>query len=152
MKLIFLSLAVILLTSGCKPDVNMESETEEPIELDYSILEKRQIEWGNILSKRSSRYLVYFYSEYCAYCKQIKQDILSYYLTNTDDMYFVNTVSQKAVYKSNDGLLIGTKDIEKFYIFGTPFLVEVTNYTVTNWYAGVDSIRLYISTRTDNKK
>lgn len=152
MKLIFLSLAVILLTSGCKPDVNMESKTEEPIELDYSILEKRQIEWGNILSKRSSRYLVYFYSEYCAYCKQIKQDILSYYLTNTDDMYFVNTVSQKAVYKSNDGLLIGTKDIEKFYIFGTPFLVEVTNYTVTNWYAGVDSIKLYISTRIDNKK
>ena len=67
-------------------------------------------------------------------------------------MYFVDTVKQKAIYKSNDGLLIGTKDIADFYIFGTPFLAEITDYTVTNWYAGVDSIRLYISTRSDNKK
>ena len=152
MKLIHSLFLVPLLSGGCKPESQTDIVVEEPVELDYSILEKRQINWDEILSKSSSRYIVYFYSEYCAYCKQVKQDVLSYYLMDIDNMYFVNTVSQKATYKSNDGLLIGTKDIKDFYIFGTPFLVEITDYTVTNWYAGVDSIRLYISTRVDNKK
>ena len=77
--------------------------------------------------------------------------VLSYYLNSLDEMYFVDTVKEKAVYKPNDGMLIGTKSILDFYIIGTPFLVEITDYTVTNWYAGVDSIRLYINTRTNNK-
>ena len=75
-----------------------------------------------------------------------------YYSKNIDEMFFVDTVKEKAVYKNNDGLLIGTKNNNDFYIFGTPFLVEITNYVVTNWYAGVDSIRLYIASRLDDKK
>ena len=120
-------------------------------ELDYSLIAEKQLSWNEILSKSKSRYVVYFYSEYCGYCKQVKQEILSYYLKNVDEMYFVDTVKEKAVYKSNDGMLIGTKKISDLYIFGTPFLLEVTDYTVTNWYAGVDSIRLYIDARANNK-
>ena len=143
---------VVLMLIGCSEPVE-KTETIVPItEYDYSIIaSNKQIEWDEILSKSESRYVVYFYSEYCGYCKQVKQDILSYYIKGIDNMYFVDTVKQKTVYKSNDGLLIGTKNIEDFYIFGTPFLAEITNKTVTNWYAGVDSIRLYISTRSDNK-
>ena len=152
MKYIILPLCVFLLT-GC-PDRKIDNQDTilEPIELDYSITGDKQIAWKDILSKGESRYVVYFYSDYCAYCKQVKQEILSFYETKMDEMYFVNAYEQKAIYKNNDGLLIGTKTIENFYIFGTPFLAEITNYTVTNWYAGVDSIRLYISSRIDNKK
>ena len=142
---------VVLMLMGCTDPVeNVQPDT--PIEeYDYSIIASRQIKWKDILSKSESRYVVYFYSEYCGYCKQVKQDILSYYKKDIDDMYFLDTVQENAVYKPNDGLLIGTKNIADFYIFGTPFLAEITNKTVTNWYAGVDSIMLYISTRTDNK-
>ena len=143
---------VVLMLIGCSEPIENEETVVEPKEYDYSIISKNQIHWDEVLSQSKSRYVVYFYSEYCAYCKQVKQDILSYYLTNTDEMYFVDTVKEKAIYKSNDGLLIGTTDIEDFYIIGTPFLVEITNYTITNWYAGVESIKLYIATRTDNKK
>ena len=142
----------LLLLLGCKEPLEVEEKEYVETEYDYKIVDNRQIAWKDILSKSKDRYVVYFYSEYCGYCKQIKQDILSYYLKDMDEMYFVNTVKEKAVFKSNDGLLTGTKKIEDFYIFGTPFLVEVTDYTITNWYAGVDSIKLYISTRTDNKK
>ena len=152
MKLKCLSLAVLAISGGCNPEITEKPISIETIEYDYSLIESKKIAWNDVLSKSESRYMVYFYSEYCAYCKQIKQDILSYYSKNIDNMYFVDTVNQKAIYKSNDGLLIGTKSMEDFYIFGTPFLVEITNFTVTNWYAGVDSIKLYISTRTDNKK
>ena len=142
----------LLLLLGCKEPLEVEEKEYVETEYDYKIVDNRQIAWKDILSKSKDRYVVYFYSEYCGYCKQIKQDILSYYLKDMDEMYFVNTVKEKAVFKSNDGLLTGAKKIEDFYIFGTPFLVEVTDYTITNWYAGVDSIKLYISTRTDNKK
>ena len=142
----------LLLLLGCKEPLEVEEKEYVETEYDYKIVDNRQIAWKDILSKSKDRYVVYFYSEYCGYCKQIKQDILSYYLKDMDEMYFVNAVKEKAVFKSNDGLLTGTKKIEDFYIFGTPFLVEVTDYTITNWYAGVDSIKLYISTRTDNKK
>ena len=142
---------VLLMLIGCsEPVENVETDVTKT-EYEYSITENKQITWNEVLSKSKSRYVVYFYSEYCGYCKQVKQEILSYYLKNVDEMYFIDTVKEKAVYKSNDGMLIGTKNITDFYIFGTPFLVEVTNYTVTNWYAGVDSIRLYIDTRTNNK-
>ena len=142
---------VLLMIIGCsEPVENVETDVINA-EYEYSITENKQIVWNEVLSKSKSRYIVYFYSEYCGYCKQVKQEILSYYLKYVDEMYFVDTVKEKATYKSNDGMLIGTKNITDFYIFGTPFLVEVTDYTVTNWYAGVDSIRLYIDTRTNNK-
>ena len=152
MKLKILPLAVLMI-AGCGEPVIEDTPIEVEVkELDYSITENHQIIWNDILSKSESRYMVYFYSEYCAYCKQVKQDILSFYSKNIDDLYFLDVVKEKATYKSNDGLLIGTKKIDDFYIFGTPFLVEITNFTVTNWYAGVDAIQLYISTRIDNKK
>ena len=142
---------VVLMLMGCNEPVENAQTITPVMEYDYSVASSRQIEWKDILSKKESRYIVYFYSEYCGYCKQVKQEILTYYIKNIDDMYFVDTVKEKAIYKPNDGMLIGTKNIADFYIFGTPFLAEITDKTVTNWYAGVDSIRLYINTRTDNK-
>ena len=152
MKLNLLSLSLLVLVSGCQPINEEDPKEKESVQYEYSITADHQIKWNNILSKSESRYMVYFYSEFCAYCKQVKQDILMYYSKNIDEMFFVDTVKEKAVYKNNDGLLIGTKNINDFYIFGTPFLVEITNYVVTNWYAGVDSIRLYIASRLDDKK
>ena len=142
---------VALILIGCSEPIENTKTVVINEEYDYSITKKRQITWTEVLSKSQSRYVVYFYNEYCGYCSQVKQDILSYYLNSLDEMYFVDTVKEKAVYKPNDGMLIGTKSILDFYIIGTPFLVEITDYTVTNWYAGVDSIRLYINTRTNNK-
>ena len=139
----------MLLVTGCEGPNNQEVDDSQQIvyELDYQITSDKQIGWNELFDINQPRYMVYFYSEYCGYCKLVKQEVLSYFMKDIDEMYFVNVTNEKAIYKSNDGLLIGTKSINDFYIFGTPFLVEITNRTVTNWYAGVESIRLYIDTR-----
>ena len=118
-------------------------------ELDYSIIEKSSIKWNEVFSHSEDRYIVYFYSQYCGYCRTVKQEVLSYYLTKTDAMYFIDAIKEDAIFGKNDGSLIGTKKIEELYILGTPFLLEITDWTVTNWYAGVDSVRLYINTRLE---
>ena len=135
---------VLLMLIGCsEPVENVETDVIKT-EYEYSITENKQITWNEVLSKSKSRYVVYFYSEYCGYCKQVKQEILSYYLKNVDEMYFIDTVKEKAVYKSNDGVLIGTKNITDFYIFGTPFLIRLQEYVVSEYYAGTNAILNYI--------
>ena len=77
-KLILLSMA--LLTS-CSTGVVEEVPTVIVPEYDYSITKDDQIKWNDLFSQKEERYLVYFYSEYCGYCKSIKQEVLSYYLS-----------------------------------------------------------------------
>lgn len=152
MKTRFLPLALLTLVSCEAPIQNVEPEVAdiEENELDYQMINERKIEWNDILSKGQDRYVVYFYSEYCGYCRLIKQTVLNYYLLDLDKMFFVDTVEQNAIYKPNNGDLIGSNHINDIYIMGTPFLMEVINNTVTNWYGGVDSIELYINNRKGN--
>ena len=146
-KLALLSLLIIL---GCNTnETNKTNQVEIKEEgLDYKITDKNQIEWNDVFDQDDTRYSVYFYSERCGHCKIIKEEILSYYLSKKETMYFVNVTGKDGIYKSNDGFLIGVDNIEDFYIIGTPFLIEITNSTISNWYAGVDSIRKYIETMT----
>ena len=136
---------VLLILIGCSEPVENAETDVTKTEYEYSITENKQITWNEVLSKSKSRYVVYFYSEYCGYCKQVKQEVLSYYLKNVDEMYFIDTVKEKAVYKSNDGVLIGTKNITDFYIFGTPFLARLLNHKISNYYVGVKEIRDFIN-------
>ena len=140
-KLLAISL---LLCTSCNQVIQNEEEKPEETKLDYSITTSEQIRWEEIFKQKEERYLIYFYSPYCGYCRSIKEDILSYYLLNKDRMYFVDSIEQKAIYGYPSEELMGVKSIEDFYITGTPTLVEITNLTVTNLYVGADNIKLYI--------
>ena len=142
----------LLLLMGCTPEKEVQTSINDvilPDVLDYDIAKDDFIKWVDVFNQKDKRYIVYFYSPYCGYCRTVKEDILSYYLLKLEPFYLVDAIAENAVFKSNDGKIIGTNKLEDLYILGTPFLLEITNYRVTNYYAGVESIRLYISTRKD---
>ena len=132
--LVFLSLLFI----GC---TNRKSGTSIP-ELDYSIV-KTHINWIDIFNQQEVDYFVYFYSTTCAHCRNIKQEMLNYYLSEKSYLYFLCMDKIDDRYKQPYDIT-GICDSNKLYIFGTPFLIEVKNYKVYQYYAGEKSILEFI--------
>lgn len=145
-KLVTLSLALLM---GCSSSNNVTNNTEpakedEPPILDYKIVET-SIKWVDIFEQEEDRYLVYFYSEFCRHCKNVKEAFISYYLLDIEKIYFLDTVKENAVFKNDASKLMGKDNIEDFYVPGTPFLVEFTNWTITNYYLGEEAVRTYVN-------
>lgn len=136
-----LLLLATALLFGCVPNI-----TTEPITYDYLNVESHQIGWSDVFLQEEDSYSVYFYSLTCGHCAEIKQKILSYYFLDREVLYFSQT-SEETVYGSKTDL-IGVNDISSFHIFGTPFLINVNNHEVTNYYAGVNEITNYIDKNT----
>ncbi len=132
--LVFLSLLFI----GC---TNSKSSASIP-ELDYSIV-KTHINWIDIFNQQEVDYFVYFYSTTCAHCRNIKQEMLNYYLSEKSYLYFLCMDKIDDRYKQPYDIT-GICDSNKLYIFGTPFLIEVKNYKVYQYYAGEKSILEFI--------
>ena len=141
-------LCLLLLISSCSNNPGSEEKAEIETnsgKLDYSITKQDQIKWVDVFNQKEERYMVYFYSEYCGYCRSIKEEILNYYLLEKDRFYFVDAIEEEAVFHAPANGIIGCDNIEDFYIAGTPMLVEFTDWIVTNQYTGVENIRLYIT-------
>lgn len=132
--LVFLSLLII----GC---TNRKSSASIP-ELDYSIV-KTHINWIDIFNQQEVDYFVYFYSTTCAHCRNIKQEMLNYYLSEKSYLYFLCMDKIDDRYKQ-PYVITGICDSNKLYIFGTPFLIEVKNFKVYQYYAGEKSILEFI--------
>ena len=134
-KLISLVVPLMLLV-GC-------SNTQKKIEShNYHEIKNDLIDWGDIFEQQEKDYLVYFYSERCGHCNSIKNDIISYYQTTTNKLYFVCT-DYDVIYGPQKDLK-GIDNIDDFYIFGTPFLVRIQNYIVSEYYAGTTAILNYL--------
>lgn len=129
-------LAFSLLISSC-------GSNNEPIFHNYHEIKDRLIVWNQIFELEEDYYLIYFYSERCGYCNDIKQEVLNYYFNLSSSMYFVCTDYDIVTGPAKD--LVGLNNIEEFYIFGTPFLIEVKEQSVTNYYAGKEEILAFIS-------
>ena len=119
-------------------------KTSEKVTYDYDDIQTH-IEWNEVFSQSDSDYLVYFYSLTCGHCKEIKEDILSYYFKNKPVMYFVETSNSKDARFGPGGELIGIGDVDNFFIFGTPFLIRVITKKVSEYYSGVKQITDYIN-------
>ena len=132
--LVFLSLLFI----GCTNNKSGVTSTE----LDYSIV-KTHINWIDIFNQQEVDYFVYFYSTTCAHCRNIKQEMLNYYLFKKSYLYFLCMDKIDDRYKQPYDIT-GICDSNKLYIFGTPFLIEVKNYKVYQYYAGEKSILEFI--------
>ncbi|MBO6280435.1 MAG: hypothetical protein J6M95_02515 [Bacilli bacterium] len=135
----FLSLLLVFIT-GCAP----VSKTSSQINYDYEDV-GTHISWSDVFNQEDKTYLVYFYSLTCGYCKEIKQEILLFYFSTDEKMYFVET-STEAVFKKGNNL-IGMKNIDDFYIFGTPFLIKIINGALSEYYSGIAQILDYINTQ-----
>ena len=135
MKRLFLSI-ICLLTASC--NINGSAVIKK---YDYDDVTSK-ILWSDIFTQEEDCYLVYFYRTTCAHCNELKEEILNYYFASEKTMYFVE-VDDKARYGSVTDLTLITC-IDDFYIFGTPFLIEMENNKIKNYYAGVTNIRGFI--------
>lgn len=126
----------ILLLCSCN------EQKEETIH-NYHEIKNSLIEWKTIFDQDEDDYLVYFYSELCGHCTSIKQDIIYFYLNNVYTMYFVCSDYEKIIGPAKD--LIGIGSIDDFYIFGTPFMIEIKEHSVSGYYAGANEILESIS-------
>ena len=111
-------------------------------EYDYSDV-TTHIDWIDVFSQAEDLYFVYFYSLTCGHCKEIKQEILSYYFSSNETIYFVQA-DENTVYGSS-GELIGVSDISNLFIYGTPFLIKLENHVIVEYYGGEKGIREYIN-------
>ena len=135
MKLLLL---FTLLISGCSnTHANIISK-----EYDYSDV-TTHIDWIDVFSQAEDLYFVYFYSLSCGHCKEIKQEILSYYISSKETIYFVQA-DENTVYGSS-GELIGVSDVSNLFIYGTPFLIKLENHVIVEYYGGEKVIREYIN-------
>lgn len=135
-KLLLLSSIISLTSCGL-----VETTIEEEKLLDYP--EEKTILWDECFTIESNDYYLYFYSETCGHCKNLKEDILSFYSNTTLDLYFVN-VTNYYVYGNDVDSLIGVYTLEKLFIPGTPFLLEVKNFLIFRYYMGVTQIKNFI--------
>ena len=144
----FILLSVLLLTS-CGV-TGSESQEEDEKKIDYDDLELPKIAWSDIFLKEDDKYLVYFYSEECGYCNSIKEEILDYYEMTTRKMYFIDVIEDgNVVINHSFDSVIGVNDVNNLFIRGTPSLLEIENHAVLNYYAGVQTIRAFISNVED---
>lgn len=137
-KKIFLFLA-FLLTSCSYQYIDIPTIDE----YDYSLISDYKIKWSDIFSKNDENYFLYFYSESCFYCEELKQDILYYFDNEKPIMYFVED-DEDFVIGNDANKLIGVSDLKSFYILGTPTLVKIENKKVTFSLVGVNKIKEYI--------
>ena len=141
MKLLLL---FTLLISGCSnTHANIISK-----EYDYSDV-TTHIDWIDVFSQTGDLYFVYFYSLTCGHCKEIKQEVLSYYFSSNETIYFVQA-DENTVYGSS-GELIGVSDVSNLFIYGTPFLIKLENCVIVEYYGGEKEIREYINKNSWNQ-
>ena len=136
-KISCLAIPLLLLT-GCTNNTKPKK-----VEHNYHEIRDNLIDWVDVFNQIEHFYLVYFYSERCGHCNSIKSDVISYYLKNIKRMYFVCT-DYDAIYGQPKDLR-GINNIDDFYIFGTPFLAEIFEYSVADYYAGTNAILNYIN-------
>ena len=129
----YLLLLPFLLLS-CSEDVTIHN---------YHEIREHLISWNSVFEQSEDDYLVYFYSERCRHCNEIKQYVISFYLEGSCPMYFVCSDFEVVLGPKKD--LKGIDNIDDFYIFGTPFLVRILLHSIESYYVGVEEVKQCIS-------
>lgn len=106
--------------------------------LDYSDFSSQQItSFYEAEHMNNNRYIVYYYSENCSHCKEVKEEILTLFNHYTAlDFYLVD------VAKAND-----SSTVPEF--LGTPTVFVFSEGKVVESYIGLDKVRLFITLNTD---
>lgn len=129
-------LFLTLIFTSCNQEI-------EPVKHNYLEIKDSLIPWSDVFIQEENSYYVYFYSELCGHCSDIKQDVISFYLKEEYVLYFVCTDYEKVIGPKKD--LTGINNTDDFYIFGTPFMVLIEDHIVSEYYAGSGEILELIS-------
>ena len=129
----FCSVFCLLACCSCNSNTSFLIE-ETNLEYPHQI-----IEWDELFSIREEKYYVYVYSLDCYYCKEIKQDVLEFYQTSENSIFFIE-YSESIPIKNDIEKTIGERDICNLFIKGTPTLIEINKGSVNFNVAGKSKV------------
>ena len=132
-KPLILPIMMILLI-GCTSNKEVEDA-----KYDYSDVTDLTICWNDILTIDSLEYFAYIYSPTCGHCNDIKQEIISYALTNKGNLYFV-PFNKNIPIVVDRTIPIEKDKVEDLGIVGTPSMFLVVNHVVKENYVGKKEI------------
>ena len=131
----------ICILSACSQSEN-SSESFKAYK-DFEVVVNNSIAWPEILNQEEKNYIIFFYSETCAYCHEMQQEVIDFAITCPLKTYFLNTSENTVPIKEDK--VINVKNYEEASITGTPTILEVKKATITDNIAGIDDCLTYLN-------
>lgn len=140
----FLLMIPLFLLTSCNGGNETENLIKEininiPIDHSYSEIAQFQITWSQMFDIESESYFVYFYSETCSHCVDLKNFIIEKAL-ELQTIYFVK--SSNADILSEDTISsINAGNSSEISILGYPSMIKIENYVCIKNVAGISQIK-----------
>lgn len=136
---------VSVLSIGLLASCSQSENTSESFKAykDYEVVVNNSITWPEILNQEEKNYIIFFYSETCAYCHEMQQEVIDFAITCPLKTYFLNTSENTVPIKEDK--IINVKNYEEASITGTPTILEVNDATITDNIAGIDDCLTYLN-------
>ena len=131
----------ICVLSACSQSEN-SSESFKSYK-DFEVVVNNSIAWPEILNQEEKSYIIFFYSETCAYCHEMQQEVIDFAITCQLKTYFLNTSENTVPIKEDK--VINIKNYEEASITGTPTILEVKEAAITDNIAGIDDCLTYLN-------
>ena len=131
----------ICILSACSQSEN-SSESFKAYK-DFEVVANNSITWPEILNQEEKSYIIFFYSETCAYCHEMQQEVIDFAITCPLKTYFLNTSENTVPIKEEK--VINVKNYEEASITGSPSILEVKEATITDNIAGIDDCLTYLN-------
>ena len=150
LKLLLLPLflaTVITSCSSAKSESTSISSSEE-----YVIEEEQEIFLEDCLSQEEEHYIVFFHSDTCKQCQEIKGDVIAFAYENITKTYFLNIVKpgNQVTICPIDDVPTGVDKVEDVAIAGTPTIIEVENGILTANIPGKDACLTFLNEQRKN--
>ena len=133
-------LSIGLLTSCSQSENSSESFKAYK---DFEVVVNNSITWPEILNQEEKEYIIFFYSETCAYCHEMQKEVVDFAITCPLKTYFLNTSENTVPIK--EVKVINVKNYEEASITGSPSILEVKEATITANIAGIDDCLTYLN-------
>ena len=131
----------ICVLSACSQSEN-SSESFKAYK-DFEVVVNNSITWPEILNQEEKSYIIFFYSETCAYCHEMQKEVVDFAIACPLKTYFLNTSENTVPIKEDK--VINVKNYEEASITGTPTILEVKEATITDNIAGIDDCLTYLN-------
>ena len=136
---------VSVLSIGLITSCSQSENTSESFKAyqEFEVVANNSITWPEILNQEEKSYIVFFYSETCAYCHEMQKEVVDFVITCPLKTYFLNTSENTVPIKEDK--VINVKNYEEASITGTPTILEVSDVTITANIAGIDDCLTYLN-------
>lgn len=151
LRLCILPFLMAAMFTSCAP-VESEPSSENSIS-ENKEYPRSQLTWQECLSQEESHYLIYFYSDTCAHCHEIIEDVLAFYEDEVTKLYFlnINEGEIEVPISSDIDLTIGMTTVDNLFIAGTPTIIEVEDGRVKANVPGKNACLSFLNEQRLNK-